>query len=326
MGARILVTGVANVQGALVAEALAAGPGVDRVIGLDTRPPAPALASVIDHVDADVRVQDLGRRLRPHRITQIVHNDIHQFAEPGRAGRHLHDINVVGTLTLLTAAASLPELEAIVVRGSAAIYGAEPAAPAFWREDDLPPGADREKLRTRFQRDVAEVEQLVAVFARRHPDVACTTLRMQPVVGGELDTPITRLIRAPLVPTYLGFDPRVQVLHLEDATRVLVRATEARVRGTVNAGAPGPVSLSRALRSIGRRSVPIAGPLYGTVVGLGARVGGLPTLSVDTARYLHYGRAVDLTRQEHELGVIPARDTLEALRAGAGRSQVAEAA
>ena len=64
------------------------------------------------------------------------------------------------------------------------IYGAEPAAPAFWREDDLPPGADREKLRTRFQRDVAEIEQLVAVFARRRPDVACTTLRMQPVVGG----------------------------------------------------------------------------------------------------------------------------------------------
>lgn len=324
MGARILVTGVANVQGALVAEALAVRPGVDRVIGLDTRPPGPGLADLIDHVDADVRVQDLGRRLRPHRITQVVHNDIHQFPEPGRAGRHLHDINVVGTLTLLTAAASLPELEAIVVRGSAAIYGAEPAAPAFWREEDLPPGADREKLRTRFQRDVAEVEQLVAVFARRHPDVACTTLRMQPVVGGELDTPITRLVRAPLVPTYLGFDPRVQVLHLEDATRVLVRATEARVRGTVNAGAPGPLSLSRALRSIGRRSVPIAGPLYGTVVGLAAQVGGLPTLSVDTARYLHYGRAVDLTRQEQELGVVPARDTLEALRATAGR--VAEAA
>ncbi len=326
MGARILVTGVANVQGALVAEALAARPEVDRVIGLDTRPPGPDLASVIDHVDADVRVQDLARRLRPHRITAIVHNDIHQFPEPGRAGRHLHDINVVGTLTLLSAAASLPELEAVVVRGSAAIYGAEPAAPAFWREDDLPPGADREKLRTRFQRDVAEIEQLVAVFARRHPEIACTTLRMQPAVGGRLDTPITRLVRARIVPTYLGFDPRVQVIHLEDATQVLVRAAAARVRGTVNAGAPGPLSLSRALRAIGRPALPIAGPLYGTVVGLTARVGGLPALSVDTARYLHYGRVVDLTRQERELGLVPERDTLAALTAAADRAPAARAA
>ncbi|MBA2349738.1 MAG: NAD-dependent epimerase/dehydratase family protein [Solirubrobacterales bacterium] len=326
MGARILVTGVTNVQGALLAAGLAARPEVDRVVGLDTRTPDPELAAIIDHVEADVRTQDLARLLRPHRLTAIVHNDIHQFPEPGRAGRSLHDINVVGTLALLTAAASLPELEVLVVRGSAAIYGAEPAGPAFWREEDLPPGADRERLRTRFQRDVAEIEQLVAVFARRHPDVACTTLRMQPVVGGALDSPIARLVRAPLVPTYLGFDPRVQVIHLEDATRVLIGAVGAGARGTVNAGAPAPVSLSRALRSIGRPSLPIVAPLYGTVVGLAARVGGLPALSIDMARYLRFGRVVDLTRQEHELGLVPERDTLAALVATAAEPAIAEAA
>lgn len=317
VGARILVTGVASVQGARLAAALAADPGVDRVVGLDTRTPSSPLARTIAHVDADLRSPGLARDLRPHRLTTIVHNDVLQFAEPGRAGRQLHDINVVGTLNLLTAAGALPELEALVVRGSAAIYGAEPAAPSFWREDELPAGASRDRLRTRFQRDVAEIEQLVDVFARRNHGVACTVLRMQPVVGGELDDPITRLVRAPVVPTILGFDPRLQVIHLDDASAVLAAAAVRRVRGTVNVGASKPVSLSRALRRLRRTSVPIAGPLFGAVVGTAARVGGLPSVSEDTERYLRFGRAVDTTRQAEELGVVPARDTLAALDAAA---------
>lgn len=317
MGARILVTGVANVQGSRLAAALVGLPGVDRVVGLDTRPPGPQLAGAIDHVLADVRAQDLGRLLRPHRLTAIVHNDVLQFAEPGRAGRQLHDINVVGTLGLLTAAATLPALEAIVVRGSAAIYGAEPAAPAFWREEDLPPGARGTRLRTRFQRDIAEIENLVEVFARRHHDVACTLLRMQPVVGGELDTPITRLVRAPVIPTYLGFDPRIQVVHLDDAVTVLAVAALGGVRGAVNVGAPGPVSLSHARRRMRRPGLPIAGPLYGPVVGLGARIGGMPKLSADVERYLRFGRVVDTGRQERDLGVTTRRDTMAALEAAA---------
>lgn len=314
MGARILVTGVASVQGARLAATLVGLPGVDRVVGLDTRPPGRRIAGVIDHVQADVRSPDLGRLLRPHRPSVIVHSDVLQFPEPGRAGRQLHDINVVGTLGLLTAAASLPELEALVVRGSAALYGSEPAGPAFWREDDLPPGGRRERLRTRFQRDIAEIEHLVHVFARRHHDVACTLLRLQPVVGGELDTPITRLVRSRVVPTYLGFDPRIQVVHLDDAVAAVAVAALRRVRGAVNVAAPGPVSLSHALRRMGRPALPLAGPLYAPVVGLGARLGG-PRLSADVERYLRYGRVVDTTRQERELGVVPERDTLGALAA-----------
>lgn len=313
MGARILVTGVGSVQGGRLAAALAGRPGVERVIGLDTRSPGLELASRIDHLAADTRAPDLARLLRPHRLTAIVHSDVLQFPEAGRTGRQLHDINVVGTLGLLTAAGTLPELEAVVVKGSAAIYGAGPAAPVFWREDDLPPGGRRDQLATRFQRDVAEIEQLVVTFSRRHPDVACTILRMQPVVGGALDGPISRLVRAPVVPTYLGFDPRIQVIHLDDVTEACAVATERRVRGLVNVGAPGPVSLSRALRRMGRPSVPVAGPLYGAVVGVAARLGGLPRLSEDMERYLRFGRSVDTTRQEQELRFVPERDTLTAL-------------
>ena len=136
----------------------------------------------------------------------------------------------------------LPTLRAIVVRGSAAIYGSEPGAPAFFTEED----ADRFPLRTRFQRDIGELERLVGAFARRHPAVTCTVLRLQPVVGRDLDTPVNRLVRAPVVPTVLGYDPRVQLLDAEDAIGALRRAVLHPVRGAGQRRRPTASSRSRA--------------------------------------------------------------------------------
>ena len=80
MGARILVTGVADVQGRLAAR-LVRRPGVDRVLGLDTRAPGSQPAGLVDHVLTDVRSPELARLLRPHLITAIVDDDVLQFAD-----------------------------------------------------------------------------------------------------------------------------------------------------------------------------------------------------------------------------------------------------
>ena len=118
----------------------------------------------------------------------------------------MHDINVIGTLQLLAACERSDTIGAIVIRGSAGIYGSEPQAPQFFREEL----ARLYPLRTRFQRDVGEIENLFETYARRHPDVICTMLRYQPAVGPRLDTQVTRYLRPPVSPTYLGFDPRIQ--------------------------------------------------------------------------------------------------------------------
>lgn len=308
-GRRVLITGVANPFGARLAHRLAADAGVARVVGVDTRPVDPELAERIDVLAADLRSAELPALVRAAAVDTVVHNDIVQFPEPGRPRASLHDINVIGTLQLLTICDGLASLRAIVVRGSAAIYGSEPAAPAFFTEDD----ADRFPLRTRFQRDIGELERLVGAFARRHPAVACTVLRLQPVVGRDFDTPVNRLLRAPVVPTMLGYDPRVQVLDADDAVGALRRAVLHPVRGPVNVAADGVVSLSRALRHARRPALPIAAPLWGPLVGTARRAAGQPVLPDEIARYLRFGRGVDTTRMRSELRYRPKHSTLEAL-------------
>ena len=141
-----------------------------------------------------------------------------------------------------------------MVRGSAAIYGCEPAAPSFFSEEmarSLP-------LRTRFQRDIGELEAYFENFARRQPALTCCMLRYQPEIGPDLDSPLSRYLALPVVPTQLGFDPRLQMLHSDDASEALRRATMRPVRGAVNVAPSGSVSLTRALRH--RRAYRVADP------------------------------------------------------------------
>ncbi|MDX6665158.1 MAG: UDP-glucose 4-epimerase [Solirubrobacteraceae bacterium] len=305
---RVLVTGAANRLGTVLVAELLDDPQIELVVALDTRTPDLPAHDRLVHLEADLRSPDLARLLAPHRITALLHNDLLQFPEPGRSARLLHDTNVVGTLGLLAAAEAQPELRTVVVRSSATIYGSEPNAPAFFTEEM----ADRFPLRTRWQRDTAESEKLVAAFGRRRPEVACTALRFQPILGRTLDTPIMRLLGSPVIPTWMGFDPMIQVIHGDDAVEAMVLALRAAVRGPVNVAAEGTVSLSRVMRRLGKTAIPIVPGAFGPVVGLAARLG-LPRMDEDTMRFLHYGRGVDVTRMRTELGFEPTLSSIGAI-------------
>jgi UDP-glucose 4-epimerase len=312
---RVLLTGVSGPLGARVAARLAADPDVEHVVGIDTRRPPGALAERITFVEADLRRGELASILKVAAPHVVVHHDIVQFPEPGRSARKLHDLNVIGTLQLLAACSELPGLRALVVRGSASIYGSQPDAPAFFTEDL----ARSATLRTRFQRDVGELERLVEAFARRHPAVTCTVLRLQPVIGASVDTPIMQLFRSAVVPTFLGYDPRLQFVLDEDAVGAVAAAVAVHVPGAVNIAGDGTVSLARTLRRLRKRSLPIAAPAYGAAVAALARAGVLPPLDDDVVRYLRNGRGVDTTRMRRDLRFVPTHTTAEAIDAVAAK-------
>ena len=195
----------------------------------------------------------LSRLLPATEVDTVVHCGILWYPEPGRPARALHEINVIGTLQLLAACERTESLRTVVVRGSAAIYGCEGAVPSFYTEDL----ARAQPLRTRFQRDISELEEYFENFARRHPELTCCMLRYQPEIGPGLDSPLVRYLTLPVVPVQLGFDPRLQLLHADDATGAIEAAVANPVRGAVNVAPDGSISLSRALRLLGRPAVPL---------------------------------------------------------------------
>jgi UDP-glucose 4-epimerase len=308
-GRRVVIIGVASHWGAELARRLERDPSVEYIAGIDSAPPPVELART-DFIEADIRSAVLSRLLPGTGADTVVHCGILWYPEPGKPAGVLHDVNVIGTLQLLAACQRTETLRSLVVRGSAAIYGCEGASPAFFTEEmvrTLP-------LRTRFQRDASELEAYVENFARRHPAMTCCTLRYQPEIGPELDSPLVRYLSLPVVPTQLGFDPRLQLLHADDATGALEAAARAPVRGAVNVAPTGSISLGRLLRLARRASLPIPHPLFGPALGrLGRQLGAGP-LYGDGVRLLRFGRGVDNRRLRTEVGYEPRYDAESAAR------------
>jgi UDP-glucose 4-epimerase len=294
-------------MGTEIARRLETDPDIDYLAGLDERPPRARLERM-DFIEADIRNPVIAKLIPQAEVDTIVHNKIIRRPGPGMSGRSAHDINVIGSLQLLAACEKTDTLRSIVVRGSAGVYGSEPAAPQFFTEEM----ARRYPLRTRFQRDVAEIENYFDTFSRRHSHVVCTMLRYQPSVGPSLDSQITRYLSQPIVPTYLGFDPRLQFVHEQDAVDALVAAIKNPVRGPVNVAAPGTIGLTKLVRMAGRPTLPLLPGLFRPVTDAGQRVG-IESLSADFRRLLRFGRGIDITRLVEEVGYTPRFTTVQAV-------------
>jgi UDP-glucose 4-epimerase len=290
-------------MGGTLARRLEDDPEFEYVAGLDTRRPAVPLQRA-EFIDADIRDPAIAGVVSSTRVDTVVHNQIVRRPGPGMSSATMHDVNVIGSLQLLTACEQTEQVRNIVVRGSAGIYGAEPHAPQFFGEEM----ARLYPLRTRFQRDVGEIENLFSTFSRRHPEVVCTMLRYQPAIGPSLDTQFARYLSLPVVPTHLGFDPRLQLVHEDDALEALVAAVRHPVRGAVNVAGHGTIGLTRLLRVTRRVPLPVIGPLFGSVADALARLG-LAELSPDFRRLLRYGRGVETRRLVEEVGYRPRYST-----------------
>jgi UDP-glucose 4-epimerase len=306
-GRRVLITGISTRLGTELARRLERDPTVEYVAGLDVRPPRSRLERM-DFIDADIRSPVIGKLIPHARVDTVVHNQIVRQPGGSMSPRAMHDINVIGTLQLLAACEQSDSIRAVVVRGSAGIYGAEPAAPQFFTEEM----ARLYPLRTRFQRDIGEIENYFEGYARRHSDVVCTMLRYQPSLGPGTDSQVTRYLSAPVVPTFLGFDPRLQFVHEQDGLEALLAAIRNPVRGAVNVAGDGTIGLTKMLRLAGKVSVPVPSGAFSVTVNSGRRIG-MPRISPDFRRLLRFGRAVDITRLVGEVGYTPRFSATEAV-------------
>jgi len=305
-GKIVLVTGVSRDLGRRYARALAGVPGIDRVIGVDVVPPHGDIGDVT-FVRADIRNPVIAKVIAKEDVDTVVHMSV--IATPGSAGgRHtMKELNVIGTMQLLAAAQKAPGLRHLVVKSTSTVYGASSRDPAMFTEDMEP----RRAPRSGYAKDVAEIEGYVRGFARRRPDVRVTLLRCANVIGPGVQSPITSYFRLPVVPTVLGYDPRLQFLHEDDLLRVLRHAVTDGPAGTFNVAGDGILMLSQAIRRLQRPSVALPGFAVGRL-GSVLRQARLADFSPEQLGFLTYGRGVDTTRMREELGFTPARTTAEA--------------
>ncbi len=291
----VLVTGAGSYLGGQLAARLAADPSIERVLGVDLSPPAKTPKGRVEFVAADIRSPRIGKVIDSAKVDTVVHAAPRPSVGPRRAA--IKELNVIGTMQLLAACQRSKSLRKLVVKSTADVYGAGPAAPAVFSEQDGPTGGT-----------AAEIEGYVSGFVRRRPDVATTTVRLAEMIGPGVDNALARYFALPVVPTLLGFDARVQLLHHQDAIAVLDRAATHELPGVFNVGGDGVIMLSQAIRRAGR--VPL--PMPRAAIGPATRLVRGTELSPELARFLNYGRVIDTTRLKTAFGFTPRWTTADA--------------
>jgi len=307
---RVLVTAGSSRFGALVVTALERRDDVATVIAVDDRAPgAPFARAEFVRLGADHA--QLPRIVRGADVDVVV--DVRAAAAIAPLDeRAITGHGPVSERIATSCTESGSPVRRLVTVGSIHRHGWDRDLPAFLTEDVVPPAAPRGALAG----GLAAIELAAQTARARRPELALTTVRLADPVGPASSGILQAADRLPLLPTVLGFDPPVQVVHEEDAAAAVAHVVGARLDGPYLVAADGTLALSEALRILGRPHAPVLPPWgTGMIAGVLARagVGGAHEL----AGQLRRGRGID-NRRLKATGFSYRATSREALRTAVG--------
>ncbi|WP_433606919.1 NAD-dependent epimerase/dehydratase family protein [Prescottella agglutinans] len=307
----VLVTGASRFPGGFLVARLAQNPRVDRVIAVDAVSPSKDMMRRMgraEFVRADIRNPLIGKVIRGAEVDTVVHAATVAQAPKSGSRAAMKDMNVIGAMQLFAVCQKAPSVRKVVVRSASAVYGGSPKDPAKFTEEM----SARRPPQGAWARDCIEIEGYARGLGRRRPDIAVSILRLAPLMGPRRHGWVARYLSAPIVPSILGRDARMQLLHEEDALAALERATVAGPAGTFNVAGDGAVMMSQAIRRAGRLEVPMPFSLFRSA-GRALMGSQMRSFTREQLDYFHFGCGLDTTRMRAELGFEPRWTTLEAL-------------
>ena len=302
------MTGAATWTGGRLIQRLEGQPDVE-VIAVDELSPSVEFASPIHELAIDeLEFAHFFLDTQPEVLIHL--QTIDRAAILGREKSHSRV--VMGAQGLFGALQRCTSIEKVVMKSDSAFYGSGPRQPSIVTETSTP-----KRTTGAHSRSIRDVEGLLAEVAADLPHVIFTTLRIAPIVGSEINNPLSRFLQLPLVPTLLGYDPRIQIIHEEDAVAALLHAVAHPVPGTFNIAADGQLYLSRVLRLGRRLAQPLPPPQHRAALralrALGNRFPG------NLENYLRYGRVMDTALMKQSFGWTPGLTARQAVLASYGR-------
>jgi UDP-glucose 4-epimerase len=250
--------------------------------------------------------------LRDERVDTLVHLTLAGEEQPAYHGEETLQRNIISTAVLLGACARAG-VRRVVLRSSTLVYGAHMRNPAFITEERPP----RLHGLTGLLREYGEIDMHAAEFASTHPAVEVVRLRCAGLVGANIWSPLSHYLAQPMPRLLLGFDPRIQVLHPDDAAEAFVLAALCSTTGICNIAANDPLTLVQAVRLTGKQPLAVPGLLLNGRTPFGQRrntSGAWPF----PENFLRASCVADTRRAARELGWTPchhARDILRSLKA-----------
>ncbi len=273
----VVVTGISGNLGRTLAKLLHKR---ERIIGIDRRPFV-GRPKDVEMYELDLRKKKAEDVFRKNEIRAVIHMGI--MHDPRMSEEEHHSFNVVGTTRLLEYCAKYG-VKKVVVLSSANVYGPSPDNSNFLTEDAPLMAASR------FSgvRDLIEVDMLAHSFFWKHPDIETVILRPVHIVGPTIKNAPSNYLRLRRPWVMAGFDPMVQLIHVEDVARAMVEALRPEPKGVYNVVGPGEVPLSTVMRELGNSPIPVPHPVARPLLGMlfKYRLANFPPPELDHIQFL----------------------------------------
>jgi UDP-glucose 4-epimerase len=316
---RIVITGSSGYLAQQLIARLGADPGVEFILGLDIRPPAPvekrpAVNCPASFLQFDLTTHWIGLRdlFRAHAINTALHlawqfNPIHDL------GRH-RQVDLEGAQHFFCAAA-VAALRRVIYTSSTTAYvnPVNPSEPPYLSEDSPVSGTPRYL----YSKHKAEVDLMAQEFAAQHPEMQVLILRPCIVLGPHTRNIVSEMVRwpwqsFPWMFQVRGADPPMQFVFEEDVAEVLFRAVKSETRGIFNVAGDGVVRYTELIRAVGKKSLPLpAALLYRLAAAMWAlRLAPFPAGMLDMIRYPW---VADNARLKNAFGYAPRLTSRQAL-------------
>jgi UDP-glucose 4-epimerase len=302
MAPAVVVTGISGNLGRALAKLLHKS---QRIIGIDRRPFL-GKPKDIEMYQFDLRKRKAEDVFRRNEIQAVIHMGI--MHDPRMNEEEHHSFNVLGTTRLLEYCAKYG-VKKLVVLSSADVYGPSPDNSNFLTEDAPLMAASR------FSevRDLIAVDMLAHGFFWRQPDVQTVILRPVHIVGPNIKNAPSNYLRLKYPWVLAGFDPMIQLIHVEDAARAMIEALRPEAKGVYNVVGPGEVPLSAIFRELGRTPIPVPHPIARFLLDLLFKyhLASFPTPELDHIQFLC---AVDGSRWHKDVRWQPQYSIRETIR------------
>jgi UDP-glucose 4-epimerase len=301
---RVLISGMGGELGSLVASLVEGQPWAGRIAGLDLDPPRRRLRRAEFHLIHPTDVERTRRLAAEFKPEILIHLGVY---EPDARASASEAAEWTPTLaeSVLLAAAETGHLESIVVRSGVEVYGRRCGTVAPTESDELRPTSP-------FGRQVHAVEEMARSIGSES-GATVASMRLAPVLGPHVPSPLGRLLRLPSVPFNLFGNPSFSVIDDRDAARSIVGAAGVGYDGALNVVAAGCTTVLRAARQGSRLPLPLVGPQWWVARPM-ARLLGAP-IPDHVQELLSFGRLADGERLRAAIGVVAAWSTTDVIDA-----------
>jgi UDP-glucose 4-epimerase len=301
---KVVITGISGRFGRIVARRLHHELGWN-IVGLDRRPMSGRPKDIELH-QVDLRSKKARDVFRAGDVDALVHLGV--MHDPRARPAEIYSWNITGTTKLLEYCQAY-RVPKVVLLSSANVYGPRPDNPQFLTEDAPLLAAQRFPE----MRDLVEIDHMFSTFLWRAREIETVILRPVHIVGPVHNAP-SNYLRIPRPPVLLGFDPMVQLVHVEDVADAIAAALAPGRRGIYNITGPGEIPLSAILTELRREPRSIPHPLAKPVLSLAFAMG-ISSFPVAELDFIRYVCMVDGRRAAAELAFRPRHGLRETIHA-----------